>query len=62
MSRPLITVDSSAAIGHAADVMAQNRIRRLLVTQAEKIVGIVTERDVMRATLDVFNKLADALV
>jgi len=62
MSSPLITVDSGAPIGRAADIMAQKKIRRLLVTQEEKIVGIVTERDVMRATLDVFNKLSDALV
>ena len=62
MSSPLITVDGGAPIGRAADIMAQKKIRRLLVTQKEKIVGIVTERDVMRATLDVFNKLSDALV
>lgn len=62
MGSPLITVESGAAIGHAADIMAKNRIRRLLVTKAGRMVGIVTERDIMRATLDVFNKLADALV
>ena len=62
MSRPLITVDSSAAIGRAADIMARKRIRRLLVVKGGRIAGIVTERDVMRATLDVFNKLSDALV
>jgi len=62
MSRPLVMVDSKAPIGHAADIMAKNRIRRLMVTQAQQIVGIVTERDIMRATLDVFNKLTDALV
>ena len=62
MSTPLVTVDSRAPIGHAADIMAKKRIRRLLVTQADQIVGIVTERDIMRATLDVFNKLTDALV
>ena len=62
MSRPLITIDSEEALGHAADVMTANRIRRLLVTKDDQIVGIVTERDLMRATLDVFKKLSDAWV
>lgn len=62
MSQPLITIDSSEAIGHAADVMAENRIRRLLVTQDDQIAGIITERDLMRATLDVFKKLSNAWV
>ncbi len=62
MSSPLITVDQNAAIGQAADLMAKKKIRRLLVTEQDRIVGIVTERDLMRATLDVFRKLSDAWV
>ena len=62
MSQPLITIDSGETIGHAADAMTENRIRRLLVTKDDQIIGILTERDVMRATLDVFKKLSDAWV
>jgi len=62
MSSPLITIEGTAAIGEAADLMAEKKIRRLLVTDEETIKGIVTERDVMKATLDVFKKLSDALV
>lgn len=62
MSSPLVAVEGSAAIGEAADLMAQKRVRRLLVTEKGIIRGIVTERDLMRATLDVFNKLFDAWV
>lgn len=62
MSSPLITIEDSAAIGKAADLMARKKIRRLLVTHEGGIKGIVTERDVIRATLYVFKTLADATV
>jgi len=59
MSSPLVTIDADAAIGEAADLMAQKKIRRLLVTENGEIRGIITERDVMRATLDVFKILSE---
>ena len=62
MSRPLITIEANAAIGQAADLMAEKKIRRLLVTEGDKIQGIVTERDLMRATIDVFKKLSGAWI
>jgi len=61
MSSPLVTIDGGAALGEAADLMAEKRIRRLLVTEGGKICGIITERDVMRATLDVFKTLSEGL-
>lgn len=60
MSSPLVTIDANAAIGQAADLMADRKIRRLFVTDAGKIRGIITERDVMRGTLDVFKRLSEA--
>jgi CBS domain-containing protein len=62
MSSPLITIDGQAAIGEAADLITEKGIRRLLVTIDGKIRGIITERDIIRATLDVFGKLSDAWV
>lgn len=62
MSSPVITIDGGATLGQVADLMAASKIRRVLVTEDDRIRGIVTERDVMRATLDVFNKLSDAWV
>ena len=59
MSSPIVTIDADAAIGEAADLMAQKKIRRLLVTENGEIRGIITERDVMRATLDVFKILSE---
>jgi len=60
MSSPLITIEGTAPIGQAADVMATRKIRRLMVAEQGSVQGIITERDLMRATLDVFNKLSDA--
>lgn len=54
------THDANAAISEAADLMADKKIRRLLVTEDGKIRGIVTERDVMRGTLGVFKRLSEA--
>ncbi len=57
MSHPLITVDPLATLGEAAQIMLQKKIRRLLVKQGEKIIGIITERDIQRAFMETFNAL-----
>jgi predicted transcriptional regulator len=57
MTAPLITINSDAAIGEAARLMSDEKIRRLLVTEKGKIVGMVTEKDVLRATLGYFENV-----
>jgi CBS domain-containing protein len=58
MSEPLITIRGDAAIGDAADLMAEKNARRLLVTENDKIEGIISQRDVMEATQYVFKVLS----
>ncbi|MBS7646659.1 MAG: CBS domain-containing protein [Candidatus Bathyarchaeia archaeon] len=58
MSQPLITVDADAKLGEAASLMIEKGVRRLLVAEKGKIVGIVTQRDLMRGTLDTFVALS----
>ena len=60
MSSPLITVQSGESLGRAALIMTERRIRRLLIVENGKITGIVTERDLQRATLDLLTSLANA--
>jgi len=48
MSGAVITVDPSTAVEDAARLMLKERISALPVTEAGKLVGIVTETDVMR--------------
>ena len=48
MSSPLITIEPQAPITVAMNKMAKNKIRRLVVLDKGKLVGIVTERDILR--------------
>lgn len=57
MSAPLITVNSNSTIGDAAEMMAKNKIRRLLVKENGRYVGIVTQRDLQKAMTDTFRSL-----
>jgi len=49
MSKPLITINGNVPIINAIRVMEKNSVRRLLVVEKGKIVGIVTQRDLLRA-------------
>ncbi|MHC1637129.1 MAG: CBS domain-containing protein [Candidatus Nezhaarchaeales archaeon] len=48
-SKPLITIKSEATIHEAALTMALKSIRRLPVVENDKIVGIITARDLVEA-------------
>ncbi len=47
MSQP-VTIDKSERLGHALDQMEKNDLRRLLVTNKDKLGGIVTTRQIAR--------------
>ena len=57
MSTPLVTIDVDAPIGEAAEVMEERDIRRLIVVENEEIVGIVTQKDLLRGTFEAFNMI-----
>lgn len=52
MSSPLITIDSQTPIGDAVLKMQAKEIRRLLVTEEGKIVGIITEKDLLESVME----------
>lgn len=58
MSAPLVHIEADAGLGQASSLMALKDVRRLLVMDREKVVGIVTQKDVMRGTLETFMSLA----
>jgi CBS domain-containing protein len=60
MSKPLITVDADTPIGLAVESMIDKRIRRLLVTEGSEVVGIVTQKDLMRGTTEAFRAMHSA--
>ena len=49
MSTPVITVDPDLPIMQALDLMKKNRIRRTPVMKDGKMVGIISERDLLNA-------------
>jgi CBS domain-containing protein len=60
MSSPLITIDAEAGLGEASSLMVENRIRRLLVKEDGKVIGIFTQRDLQDKMLEVFRSLRES--
>ena len=48
MSSPTITISPDEKIENAVKLMGKNRIRRLPVVEGGKLVGMVTERDILQ--------------
>jgi CBS domain-containing protein len=49
MSTKLVTVEPSATVAEAATVMGERHVGSALVMEGEALVGIFTERDIVRA-------------
>jgi CBS domain-containing protein len=47
MSSPPVTIPHDRPLREAVDLMNRRRVRRMLVTEGGKIVGIVTQRDIL---------------
>ena len=49
MSKPLITIESTASLAEAIEKMNSNNIRRLVVVDAKnKMIGLITEKDIFK--------------
>jgi len=48
MSKPLVTIAPSAEVSQAVEQMVRKDIRRLPVIDDDRLVGMVTERDIFR--------------
>ena len=57
MTVPLTTIDASVDIVDAARRMVEKQVKRLVVTDQDKIVGIVSQTDIIHHLMD-FQKLA----
>jgi acetoin utilization protein AcuB len=55
MSRSLVTIAPEETLRAAVDLLLKNRIRHLPVVNGSALVGIVTDRDVKRATPSVLS-------
>lgn len=54
MSRPLVTLPPSTPIWEAFETMVTKKIRRLPIVEQGRLVGIVTERDLLKWVIRVF--------
>jgi len=57
MTAPLGTIDASASLMDAARKMVEKRVKRLVVTEHDKIIGIISQTDVVQQMAD-FRTLA----
>jgi len=51
MTKDVFTLDESDMLTLAEDIMALGHIRHLPVVRGDRLVGIVTQRDILRASL-----------
>jgi len=49
MSTDLVSVPPSATVAEAATVMSTHQVGAALVLEAERLLGVFTERDILRA-------------
>ena len=49
MSSPLTTIDENAAVEEAAKIMAEKSINRLPVMKGDKLVGLISSSDIVKA-------------
>jgi CBS-domain-containing membrane protein len=52
MSSPLLTIPAEMDVLDAARTMARHHVRRLPVTNGAKLMGIVSERDILEVSPD----------
>jgi CBS domain-containing protein len=52
MSKPLITISINSSIKDAIQSIQQKNIRRLVIVDKERMVGIITDKDIFRALMN----------
>jgi len=57
MTWALVTIHPTATIAHAARVMFERRVGSLPVVEDGRLVGILTERDLLRALMEEYPEL-----
>ena len=48
MSKPLVNVSINSSVRDAIQIMQQKNIRRLIASDSDKMVGIITDKDIFR--------------
>jgi CBS domain-containing protein len=61
MSRNLVTVSEDANLAGAAELLDKHRIKRLVVLRGEKLAGIISRADIVRAIVKTYAAAAGAV-
>ncbi len=59
VSTPLVTIDVGADVSDAAKLMSAKSVKRLLVTKGDRIVGIVSQRDLVHVSPPLYDLIAE---
>jgi CBS domain-containing protein len=49
MSTTLTTMEPESTLGEAATIMGERHVGSVLITEGDRLIGILTERDIVRA-------------
>jgi CBS domain-containing protein len=60
MQVKLVTISASERLSMVEDIMTLGRVRHMPVVQSGRLVGVVSERDHLRASLSVLSEHRDA--
>jgi CBS domain-containing protein len=52
MSKPLVNVSINSSVRDLIQTMQQKNIRRLIVSDGEKMVGLITDKDIFRVIMN----------
>jgi CBS domain-containing protein len=52
MSKPLINISINSSVKDAIQTMQQKNIRRLVISDGERMIGIITAKDIFRAIMN----------
>jgi len=61
MNAPLISVSPSTPTDQVTELMNREGIRRLPVVENEKLIGVITSRDILRIFRDYMDNLSDVI-
>lgn len=62
MSTPLITIPVDRTVGDAAQMMVKHHVRRLPVVDGQKVVGIVTVRDILSVASEINEIMSELMM
>ncbi len=60
METKLVTISASERLSTVDDIMTLGRVRHIPVVQAGRLVGVVSQRDLLRASLSALSEHRDA--